>query len=404
MANTVKIKTGLAANLPAALQKGEQAFTTDTKKFYVGDGAANTCVNPDKAPSAAVADKLSTARAISLTGDVTGTANFDGTANAPIAATLANSGVAAGTHTKVTVDAKGRVTAGASLAAADIPNITLSKIADAGTAAGKNVGTASGQVPLLNAKGKLEDSVIPGLAIVDVVIAASEAAMLAQTGLDPGDMCVRTDTGDLFVLKQAPASALANWVPIYAKTGVLAVNGQTGPDVNVTTITGNAGSATKLQTARTLALTGDVAASGTFDGSANYSAAAALSATGVTAGTYKSVTVDAKGRVSAGTNPTTLAGYGITDAVASTGTAASATKLATARTVQTNLASTAAASFDGTANIAPGVTGVLPVANGGTGAGALTGIAKGNGAGAFTAAVIDADYIGPNSVIDCGTF
>lgn len=33
-----------------------------------------------------------------------------------------------------------------------------------------------------------------------------------------------------------------------------------------------------------------------------------------TAGTYKSVTIDAKGRVLTGTNPTTLAGYGITDA------------------------------------------------------------------------------------------
>lgn len=33
-----------------------------------------------------------------------------------------------------------------------------------------------------------------------------------------------------------------------------------------------------------------------------------------TAGTYRSVTVDAYGRVSAGTNPTTLSGYGITDA------------------------------------------------------------------------------------------
>ena len=36
---------------------------------------------------------------------------------------------------------------------------------------------------------------------------------------------------------------------------------------------------------------------------------------GVTAGTYKSVTVDVKGHVTGGTNPTTLAGYGITDAV-----------------------------------------------------------------------------------------
>jgi hypothetical protein len=34
-----------------------------------------------------------------------------------------------------------------------------------------------------------------------------------------------------------------------------------------------------------------------------------------TAGTYRSVTVDNKGRVTSGTNPTTLAGYGITDAV-----------------------------------------------------------------------------------------
>ena len=35
---------------------------------------------------------------------------------------------------------------------------------------------------------------------------------------------------------------------------------------------------------------------------------------GVTAGTYKSVTVNAQGHITAGTNPTTLAGYGITDA------------------------------------------------------------------------------------------
>lgn len=35
---------------------------------------------------------------------------------------------------------------------------------------------------------------------------------------------------------------------------------------------------------------------------------------GVTAGTYKSVTVNAQGHVTSGTNPTTLSGYGITDA------------------------------------------------------------------------------------------
>lgn len=45
-----------------------------------------------------------------------------------------------------------------------------------------------------------------------------------------------------------------------------------------------------------------------------------------------------------------------------------ADKLTTARTIRTNLASTSAASFNGTANITPGVTGTLPIANGGTGA------------------------------------
>jgi len=39
-----------------------------------------------------------------------------------------------------------------------------------------------------------------------------------------------------------------------------------------------------------------------------------LPSSGVAASTYRSVTVDEKGRVTAGTNPTTLSGYGITDA------------------------------------------------------------------------------------------
>ena len=49
------------------------------------------------------------------------------------------------------------------------------------------------------------------------------------------------------------------------------------------------------------------------------------------------------------------------------GNANTATKLATARTIQTNLASTSSASFDGSGNVTPGVSGVLGIANGGTG-------------------------------------
>lgn len=112
-------------------------------------------------------------------------------------------------------------------------------------------------------------------------------------------------------------------------------------------------SATKLTTTRNIALTGDVTGNINFDGSANVSIATTIAANSValgtdttgnyvagvtqgtgisvtgtagegwsptvaltnvgTAGTYRSVTTDAQGRVTAGTNPTTVAGYGLTD-------------------------------------------------------------------------------------------
>ena len=124
-----------------------------------------------------------------------------------------------------------------------------------------------------------------------------------------------------------------------------------------TTITGNAGTATKLATARTISLTGDATGSTTFDGSANKSIAVTLADSGVKAGSYgptaattlafggsvnvPQITVDDKGRSTAIVNraiklpaaPTTVSGN-----------AGSATKLATARTID-------GVSFNGTANI-----------------------------------------------------
>ncbi len=61
---------------------------------------------------------------------------------------------------------------------------------------------------------------------------------------------------------------------------------------------------------QTITLTGDVTGSGTG------TFATTLKNTG-TAGTYTQVTTDAQGRVTSGANPTTLAGYGITDAISS---------------------------------------------------------------------------------------
>lgn len=79
-------------------------------------------------------------------------------------------------------------------------------------------------------------------------------------------------------------------------------------------------------------------------------------------------------------------------------TTGSAATLTTGRNVQTNLASTSAASFNGSANITPGVTGTLPVGNGGTGATTLTGLVKGNGTSAMSAATAGTDYVAPSLV------
>lgn len=61
--------------------------------------------------------------------------------------------------------------------------------------------------------------------------------------------------------------------------------------------------------------TGDLTApTQPFNGSGNVVLNGTLANTGVTAGDYTKVTVDAKGRVTMGSNPDTVAGYGIIDA------------------------------------------------------------------------------------------
>jgi len=79
-------------------------------------GSSGSCTG-----NAATATRWATGRTVALTGDVTGTsAAFDGSAALSFAATLANSGVAAGTYLKVTVDAKGRVTAASAMTSGDV--------------------------------------------------------------------------------------------------------------------------------------------------------------------------------------------------------------------------------------------------------------------------------------------
>jgi hypothetical protein len=215
---------------------------------------------------------ITVAQPQTITGDVAGT----GTVN-NIALTLANTGVTAGTYRGFTVDAKGRITSVAAV------------------------------------------TTLVGYGITDAVNTS-----------------------------QLSSAATANAVVQRDASGNFAANTITAA------LTGNASTATKLQTARTLSLTGDGTASMSFDGSANATSALTLANSGVTAGTYRGITVDAKGRITSIVPVTTVAGYGITDAITTANigsqSVASAAKLTTARTVAFTGDVTGSTTFDGTAN------------------------------------------------------
>lgn len=98
-----------------------------------------------------------------------------------------------------------------------------------GTAATKNTGTSSGNVPVLDANGKLSDSVIPKVAITNTFVVASQAEMLALSTAQEGDVAIRTDLNKSFILKTTGYSTLANWQELLTPTDkVTSVNGKTG--------------------------------------------------------------------------------------------------------------------------------------------------------------------------------
>ncbi|OOM76570.1 hypothetical protein [Clostridium sp. BL-8] len=228
MGQEIQLKRGNNANLASlSLVAGEPAFVLDTGKLYIGNGTDKVLINPDQ-NTATTADKLTNARTIAFTGDVTGSGSFDGSGNISIVLTEGNTGVTAGTYPKVTVNAKGEITAGATLAASDIPTLTLSKISDAGTAASKSVGTASGNIPVLDSNGKLAVSVLPAVTINETYVVSSQSAMLALSA-NVGDIAIRTDLNETFILQTAGASTLSNWQQILSPTSaVTSVAGRTG--------------------------------------------------------------------------------------------------------------------------------------------------------------------------------
>lgn len=217
----IKLKRGLSSNIISVnLDSGEPAFCTDTGKLYIGDGTSNILVNPDGGTADSAA-KLTVARTIALSGAVTGSVNFDGSENVTMTTAI-------GSTLNTALEGKVDKVDGKQLSTEDYTTAEKTKLAGLGTAAEKNVGTASGNVPVLDADGKLAASVIPSVAITDTFVVASQAAMLALTA-QVGDIAIRTDLSKTFILQTAPASTLGNWKELATPTDVVtSVAGKTG--------------------------------------------------------------------------------------------------------------------------------------------------------------------------------
>ena len=114
---------GINGTILSTLTTGILKNTTGTGVPSIAVAADFPILNQNTTGTAGSTATLATARTISTNGDVLYTSPaFDGSANVLGTATLASIGVA-GTYTKVTTDAKGRVTVGANITAGDVPTL-----------------------------------------------------------------------------------------------------------------------------------------------------------------------------------------------------------------------------------------------------------------------------------------
>jgi len=117
-------------------------------------------------------------------------------------------------------------------------------------------GSANGVAPL-DSNALIPQQYLPAIAISNTYVVSTQAAMLALTA-QTGDICVRTDTNETYILSGTNPSVLAEWTVIHTPTNVpvQSVAGRTGNiTLTVADLTDAGTSATK-----NVAAAGDAAA------------------------------------------------------------------------------------------------------------------------------------------------
>src|SRR5205085_1344193 len=113
-----------------------------------------------------------------------------------------------GTATATTFSGSGTSLTGVCLTASNLSDLgsaaTSRTNLGLGTAAVLNIGTSTGNIPVLGAGGLLPNAVLPPLAITDTYVVGSQAAMLALSSASVGDVAVRSDTSKSYILTADP--------------------------------------------------------------------------------------------------------------------------------------------------------------------------------------------------------
>jgi hypothetical protein len=421
MANILKIKRGTKTQIDTAgtnnqLIQGEPYLITDEGRLAVGLTSATysafaktTEVQPLDGDLTAIAALSGTSGILRKTGDntysldtstyltgnqtITLSGDVSGSGTTAITVTLASVGTA-GTYTKVTTDAKGRVTSGTTLSASDIPTLTAAKISDFDTQVRTN---RLDQMSAPTAAVALNSQRITGLAdptgaqdaatkaYVDGVAQGLDAkasvhvattANITLSGIQTIDGVLLVADDRVLVKNQSTVSQNGIYV-VAAGAWSRSADADVWNDlisaftfVEEGTVNGDTGWVSTANAGGTLGVT-DVSFV-QFSSAGTYLAGNGLTLTGSTfdvGGTAGRITVSA-------------------DAIDIASTYVGQTSITTLGTISTGV-------WNGTA---------IGVAYGGLGlTAAVTGLLKGNGS-AYSAAVAGTDYLSPDSTIDGGTF
>jgi hypothetical protein len=420
MANTIRIKrraSGGGAGAPTTLENAELAFNEQSNILYYGTGTGGTGGSATSVISiggvgaftdlssaqtiggvktftdtivgsingnSATATKWATPRNLSLTGDATATlTSVDGSSNVSAALTFATVNSNIGAFTKLTVNAKGLVTAASQASLSDLSAPT----SDFGFG-GFKITNLADPVNNTDATNKqYVDSVAQGLDVKASVVATTTGNItLSGTQTIDG---IALSVGNRVLVKNQ-TNATQNGIYVVASGAWARAADADTFEKLVSAFTFVEEGSTKADTGWVCTVdSGGVLGTtpitfSQFSGAGTFLAGDGLTLTGNSfsvVGTANRISVSGSGVDIAST-------YAGQTSITTLGTIATGTWNAT--TIATNKGGTGLTTFtSGGAVFATSTsaltTGTLPVASGGTGAVTLTGYVKGNGTSAFTA-------------------